>query len=137
MMRRILPPIVVGLCLSALCGAHHSLVKSYDLDHTVQITGVVTEVEWVNPHVRYFVDVAENGGARNWNVEAMAPHMMISSGIDRNTVKVGDRIALTGYPGKNIAPGVKQALAMTRAVFAGGQRVEIDPVHWTMNPVSR
>ena len=138
MFRRLLPVTgLAALCLSSVLSAHHSLSAGYFLDHTIQLTGVVTEVDWSNPHVRYFVNVADSSGAiRNWNVEALAPHLMIKGGIERAAVKIGDRVTFTGYAGKNLSPAVKQAVAMTRMALPGGKNVEIDPVHWTMQPPS-
>jgi hypothetical protein len=136
MMRTRLLPLtgLAVLCLSPVLFAHHSISAGYFVDRTIQLTGVVTEVDWSNPHVGYFVDVADSSGAiRNWNVEALAPHLMIKGGIERAAVKIGDRVTFTGYAAKNF-PFVKQAMAMTRMALPGGKTVEIDPLHWTMQP---
>jgi len=119
------------LCLSTVLVAHHSLKGEYDLDRLTQIKGVVTEVQWVNPHVRYYVDVADAAGlVSTWNVEALAPHAMIKSGFAKTTLGVGDRVTVSGYSGKNLSPFIKKALAMTRIALPDGKTVNVDPTGW-------
>jgi hypothetical protein len=118
-------------CLSTALFAHHSLNNGYNLDRTIALTGVVAKVDWANPHVQYYVDVVDSSGKiTNWKVEALAPHAMIKSGIDRAAIKIGDRIILAGYEGKNVPNFVTQTVAMTRLTLPGEKSLDVDPTRW-------
>lgn len=82
--------------------AHHSAAP-FDLQRTVTIEGVVARYHWANPHV--YIDVAVAGEADDevWEVEAAWPASLVPYGWSRETLKVGDRVEVTGNPGRNAA----------------------------------
>ena len=74
--------------------AHHSLEDSHDLRRTVTLTGVVSSVEWVNPHTRLFLDVTgANGAVARWSVELGAPNTMTRFGAGPAVLKPGDQVS--------------------------------------------
>lgn len=90
--------VVAFLPLSIPLLAHHNFAAAYDASAMVTVTGVVTNVEWVNPHVRIYLDVKDDGGkAVNWGMEGYPPISLMRTGFSRDLVKVGDTITLTGY----------------------------------------
>lgn len=78
--------------------AHHSFRSQYDADQPVTLTGYVTKIDWMNPHVYFYIDVvdAETGEADNWGFEMGPPHMLERRGWKRNSMQVGDELEVHG-----------------------------------------
>ena len=88
--------------LGAMAHGHHAFAANYDPNLTGTIEGIVIEVFWANPHVRYFVEVVdENGETALWDVESSNIGMMTAEGWHRETIEVGDRIRVSGGLGRN------------------------------------
>ena len=86
------------LIAAAPVGAHHSFSAEYDATAMVTLKGVVSKVEWSNPHVHIYVDVKdESGKATTWNMEGNPPTVLIRRGFTRDVVNVGDTITITGF----------------------------------------
>jgi hypothetical protein len=82
--------------------AHHSFAAEYDSKKTVDLKGVVTKVEWTNPHAHFYIDVASpDGTVANWNMELASPNMLLRNGWTRNSLKAGDAISVTGSQAKD------------------------------------
>jgi hypothetical protein len=103
--------------------AHHSIAGEYDVDKPVTVKGVVTKVEWTNPHARIYVDVAQpNGSVVNWTVELQAVSALVRNGWTRRTVNVGDTVTVEGLHARSGVPGANARtviLADGRKVFSG------------------
>ena len=95
--------ILIGLgVLVAPALAHHSAAAEYDVKKSVALEGKITKVEWLNPHVRFYVDVtASDGKVVNWEIETGGPGAFLRQGFNRNTLKVGDSISVKAYPAKD------------------------------------
>ena len=75
--------------------AHHSFDAEYDASKATTLTGIVTKVDWINPHA--FISVTfkdERGAARNFTVELGPPYALTRGGWKRDTVKIGDKITM-------------------------------------------
>ena len=94
----------LGLCgLAAPVVAHHSIGGEYDQEKPVEGTGVVTKVEWTNPHMRVYVDATDDQGVvTSWNLELGSPNSVLRRGWTRNDLKPGDKISFTGYGGRAV-----------------------------------
>ena len=77
--------------------AHHSFAAVFDAEKTVDKTGTVTEVEWMNPHAWIHIDVDEDGETVSWAFELGSPTGLRRRGWTRDTVSVGDVISVSGY----------------------------------------
>lgn len=79
--------------------AHHSFAAQYDNSKPVNMTGVLTKLEWTNPHVYIYVDVtdARTKKVTNWAFEMGPPHMLQKSGWKRNSLKIGEVLVLDGW----------------------------------------
>ena len=101
--------------------AHHSFSAEYDSNQPVKVTGVVTKVEWQNPHIWFFVDVKDDQGKiANWGFSAGPPGVLQRRGISRDALKTGDVIVVDGFrarDGSNNASGGKVTFADGRSVF--------------------
>src|SRR5580704_15485498 len=77
--------------------AHHSFSAEYDSKKAVTLKGIVTKVDWMNPHVYFYLDVTDESGAiTNWALEMGPPAGLQRSGWTRNTMKVGDEVIVAG-----------------------------------------
>ena len=84
---------------------HHSFAM-FDKERLVTVKGVVSKVEWRNPHVYIFVGVPDGkGGTTQYAVECNSPNVLIRAGWKVNTVKQGDSVSVGLYPLRNGQPG--------------------------------
>lgn len=101
--------------------AHHSFSAEYDANQPVKVTGVVTRVDWTNPHIWFFVDVKDDQGrVANWGFSAGPPGVLQRRGISKNALKTGDVVIVEGFrarDGSNNASGGKVTFADGRSVF--------------------
>ena len=127
-MRATLSVLVAGLGLlwsAAPVIAHHSFTAEYDVNKAVTLKGVVTKIEWTNPHARFYIDVTdETGTVTNWNFELASVNMLVRNGWTRKSLNPGDRVTVKGYlarasADKTKANATEVTLADGRVVFAG------------------
>ena len=77
---------------------HHSFSAQFDASKAIRLTGVLTKVEWGNPHIYFYLDVKdEDGKAINWTFEGGSPTALSRRGFKRNDIKLGDTIIVDGY----------------------------------------
>src|SRR3974377_581310 len=101
--------------------AHHSFSAAYDSKKAVTLKGIVTKVDWMNPHVYFFLDVTDEGGEiTNWALEMGPPNGLQRSGWTRNTMKVGDEVVVQGTLAKD---GSKQANARSVTMANTGKKL--------------
>jgi hypothetical protein len=101
--------IVLGLMIvAALIAAtmplmaHHSFAAEFDSSKQVKLTGVVTKVDWTNPHVWFYFNVKDEAGqVTNWGAEMGPPHLLQGQGWTRTSMKIGDTIVVQGSLAKN------------------------------------
>ena len=95
--------ISVGLSLTvAPLSAHHSFAAEYDGKKPIQLQGVVTRIDWENPHVYVYIDVKEESGHTvNWALEGHPPNTLRRTGWAKGALKVGDTISVTGWRSKD------------------------------------
>jgi len=98
---------VILLLAAATFLAHHSLAADFDTTKPVTLTGSVTKIEWMNPHVHVYIDVnAGRGTPARWSVEMGSPNGLMQRGWTRKSMKIGDVITVDGSrakDGSNIA----------------------------------
>jgi hypothetical protein len=103
--------------------AHHSFAAEYDAKQPVELKGKVTQVDWTNPHARFYVDVKDTSGkVTNWNLELASPNVLKRNGWTRTSLKIGDEITVQGSrakDGANMANARTVVLSDGRKVFAG------------------
>ena len=123
------PRIVLAASCSVLFGAvsllaHHAASTAYDVDKKVTLRGTVTKVEWANPHVFFYLDVADTSGrVTNWAIESSTPNQLYRRGWRKNDLRIGEEVTLVdSSPARNGSPrayGGTLTLANGRKVFSG------------------
>ena len=118
--------LAAALCLAltpAIAAAHHSFAAQYDANQQVTLQGVITKVEWMNPHAYFYLDVTDaQGKVANWAVEGGAPNVLYREGWKPNSLKIGDRVTILGSrakDGSNLVNALSFKLPDGRCVFAG------------------
>jgi hypothetical protein len=108
MTRRLAGLAAFAALVPAPLRAHHSAAAEYDASRLLVLTGVVTKVEWTNPHVHMRIDVKNSdGAAKNWYLEMASPNGMRRQGWLPNTLKRGDRVTVEAYAAKDYSAAAK------------------------------
>jgi len=114
---------IAALLLALPALAHHSFSAEFDGGKLIELKGVVTKIDWANPHVYFYLDVKdEKGNTTNWGCEAASPGSLHRQGWNRDSLKVGDQIIVGGYPardGSKLADARRVTLPDGRRIFGG------------------
>jgi hypothetical protein len=89
--------------LGSSASAHHSFSAEFDSDKPITLTGIVTNVEWTNPHVWFYINVKDeaSGQVVNWGAEMGPTHGLQRTGWRRDTLKVGESVTVSGFLARN------------------------------------
>jgi hypothetical protein len=115
---------VIGLTLPI--AAHHGFDTEYDAKKKVSLSGVVTKVEWTNPHMHLYIDVTDaSGKVTSWNLEMASPNTVLRQGWGRNTLLPGEKVIFDGFGGKVVESHgalarISKASAPDRPLFVQG-----------------
>ena len=91
--------------------AHHSFAAEFDASQPITLKGIVTRIEWLNPHVWFYINVKDDSGTvTRWGLEMGAPHQLQARGWLRDTMKIGDEVTVQGSLARD---GTKRANART------------------------
>lgn len=123
-LRIVLFTAVVTLMLvqdSAL--GHHSFAVEFTAEETAVIKGVVAEVWFKNPHVRYYVDVTNNDGeTERWDTRGSSPSLLVRKGWTKDTISAGDIVTIRGHVGRDD----KRLLSIISVELADGTKLGQD-----------
>jgi len=112
---------VASLCVASQSAGHHAFSAEYDVDQVLEVTGVVTRVEWTNPHVRFYVDVTDaDGSVTSWDFELQSVNTLTRAGWTRHALQHGDVVTVVGYRARN---GTNRANARGSVTKADGTRL--------------
>ena len=103
--------------------AHHSFAAQYDGTKTIKLTGTVTKVEWMNPHIYFYMDVkGQDGKVTNWAFEGGAPNGLYRNGWRKDSLKTGDTVTVDGAlarDGSKLVNARQVVMPDGKRVFAG------------------
>lgn len=105
---------------TALLVAHHSHAAEYDSANPVKLEGVVTKMEWVNPHCWLHLNVETPDGTENWMVEGGPPSALFKRGFNKNSLAPGTEIRVVGYRARD---GGQRANGREFTYAADGRRL--------------
>ena len=109
----------VGSIVVVSAQAHHSFRAQYDSEKPIAVTGYVTKIDWMNPHVYFYIDVVNaEGKTESWAFEMGPPHMLEQRGWKRNSMAIGDELEVSGTRARD---GSLTANARTVKLKATGQ----------------
>ena len=112
-------------CLAAPIDAHHSWTADYDGSKPVTVKGVVTKVEWTNPHTHFYVDSTdEKGNVTTWNFEMASTLALERGGWSRKTLPVGMQVTIGGFGGRGVTT---RAIASSIALADGTALFVVKP----------
>lgn len=107
------------LMVSRSMFAHHGVAR-FDMRRTAAVMGIVTQYDFINPHIHIYFDVKnDNGTVDKWDAEGSSPNMMRRNGWTSHTVKPGDQITATGRPAKDGSPSMR----LDKLVLPNGQEI--------------
>lgn len=95
------------LAISTPVLAHHAFSAEFDVDKPVTLTGIVSKLDWINPHVYIYLDVKDKDGkVANWALESWPTGILHKSGVSKDMIKEGTPLTILAYrakDGKNLA----------------------------------
>ena len=121
--------LALGLCILGILGvaaplhAHHSFAAQYDAEKTITLTGKVTKVEWMNPHVYFYIDVTDpdTKAVTPWSLEiGGGPNSLIRQGWTKDSLQTDDIVTVEGWLARD---GSKLANARSVVLAASGKKL--------------
>ena len=124
-MKQFLPIVTLVWATAVPALAHHSFGVYFDGSKPVTLTGVVTKIDWRNPHTHLYLDVKDGQGkVVNWTLEGYPPNVLARTGWKKDvTVKVGDTISIYGWRARDGSA----AAHLREATLADGKRLFFGP----------
>jgi Family of unknown function (DUF6152) len=110
--------------------AHHSFAAEFDANSPIELTGVVTKIEWMNPHTFFYIDVENaDGSYDNWALEMGSPNGLMRRGWTRDSLQVGDEVSIVGSRAKDgsFKGNVRSVMLSTgKRLFAGSSQPDAE-----------
>lgn len=107
----------------AVAHAHHAFSAEFDGDKPVELKGVVTKLQWTNPHSWLYVDVKEaDGKVTPWAVEFGAPYGLLQKGLRKTDFPIGVEVTVKAFrakSGKHVANATSVTLPDGRGFYTG------------------
>jgi hypothetical protein len=119
---------IAAIAMSGRTLAHHSFAAEFDADRNIDLTGIVTKVEWMNPHTIFYIDVeAEDGRYNNWAIELGSPNGLMRRGWTRNSLQIGDEVSVVGSQARDgsLKGNARSVILSTgERMFAGSSQAD-------------
>ena len=113
--RRVLMGALASAVLLAgvpMAGAHHSVAGQFDIHKTVTLSGVVTKVNWVNPHI--YIELTVKQPAATWRLEGVPVGMARKAGLSSSMLKGhGETVTIVAHPARDGTPHLGYIIKIT------------------------
>jgi hypothetical protein len=121
-----------AMCLAAAgVRAHHAFATEFDAERPLELKGVVSKVEMINPHSWIHIDVTNDGGETiTWAIEGGSPNALYRRGITKDSVPIGAELYVFGYQARDGGQrlvGRTITFADGSALFFSGTEIPDDP----------
>ena len=101
--------------------AHHSFQAEFDANKAVTLKGTISKIDWINPHIYFYLDVKDDSGkVTNWTLESIPTGFMHRAGLTRGDFMIGDSVTVLAYRAKD---GTKAFGWVQELTFASGRKV--------------
>ena len=116
-MRKLHIPLVALFTLFTLAApvfAHHSFTAEFDGSREISITGTITKIDWINPHVYLYVDAKDDSGkVTSWAIETLPTGLLHRMGVTRDLFSEGQIVTIEGYGAKDPTKSLAQLKSVT------------------------
>lgn len=104
--------------------AHHSFEAEYDANKPITITGVVTQLDWANPHAHVYLDSkTASGDVKRYRIEMGPPYALVRGGWKRDTLKIGDTVTVENAALAKDGSDSAGSMPTTQMRLANGQKL--------------
>ena len=116
--------LLIVMAPSGSAVAHHSVAGQFDPSKSISVTGVVSRVEWVNPHIYVYVDVTDDtGSVETWAMETVTPTMARRAGLTAERLwGDGKPVTIDAIPARDES---RRLGYVTKFSFADGRFVQM------------
>ena len=115
--------VVAALCFSAAAWAHHSFTAEFDIYQPIVISGTVTKLDWINPHIQIYVDAKDDSGkVVPWKIESWGTGNCHRAGLTPAKLTTGTFVKIRAYRAKD---GTKTFAYLRNISFADGDAIEL------------
>ena len=123
---RLVLAAAVVLCCALPLLAHHAVTAEFDPNKTITLKGVVSKVEWINPHIFVYVDVRDDAGkTTTWMLQSLPPLFFKGSGLTKDVLLSNKQeVTVTAYPAKD---GTQAYGFLTKVSYADGHFFSMAP----------
>jgi len=123
-MRYRLGSVVVAAAIAVIAAAtlvaHHSVPGQFDVSKPMTLKGVISKIDWINPHIYVHLDVKDSGGTTNtWALATLPTAMMRRAGLTRESLQgnPGEEVTITAVPARD---GSKHLGWINKITYADG-----------------
>lgn len=114
--------VLLSCCYNGPAFAHHSLASEFDEGKPLTLQGVITKVEWLNPHVYIYIDVKNRAGtATTWSLETLPPPTLRRGGLHKDMLGAGQTVTVVAYQ----ARATPNLAFLRKITFADGHEVVV------------